>query len=143
MSDSSDTKSENLVYYIGYTPSCNKDSFCTSILGPFLTKEEAEKMLTKYLTRYIDDMGALDLFKVETYSTDNESFEIDSSELSYPYIQQYVFDPEEYDVDYEAIMGNVALFECCNSYTPSFWIIGADSEILPGEIKKDLAGLIV
>ena len=142
-----------LNYYIGYTPSCNKDAFCSTILGPFATKEEAEQKLRKYVSRYIDDMGDLELFKVESYSGGNRtytagfvnSYQIDTSALGYPYIQQYVFNPdgsEDYEVDYEAIMGNVALFACCDSYTPSFWIIGADSEILPGEIKKDLAGLI-
>ncbi len=132
-----------LNYYIGFTPSCNKDGYTTSILGVYSTKGEAEQWLTKWMSKYIEDMAALDLFKVETY--EDKDYKIDVSEIlnSYPYIQQYIFDPEVYEIDYEEIIGHELTCLHCASYTPSFWIIGAESHTLPGTVRNDLESLIV
>ena len=130
-----------ITYYIGFTPSCNKDSYTSSVLGAYTTKEEAEMWLAKWLSGAIEDMGPLDTFKVETY--DNERYVVGTDDLVYPYIQQYVFD-EHLDVeDYQTILGHEMDCLGCTSYTPSFWIIGADSKTPPGAIRQDLESLIV
>ena len=146
--------SDSLTYYICFTPSCNKDGYTTCILGTYISNGDAEQKLHNYVSRYIDDMGALELFKVEAYSGGNfeyaagfvNDYQINTSTLTYPYIQQYVFNPdgsEDYEVDYEEIIGHELNCLHCASYTPSFWIIGANSEILPGKIRSDLESLIL
>lgn len=131
-----------LNYYIGFTPSCNKDSYTTSILGAYSTKMEAEAWLHKWIRTALDDMGALDLFKAETYIVDDESVEESDDEsvtdLNFEYIQQYIFEGLN-DVDYMNLVGHDFLcLNCVNQ--PSFWIVG--TSCLPGEVIRKLKILV-
>jgi len=127
-----------LTYYIGFTPSCNKDSYTTSILGAYSTKIEAETWLQKWLGTALEDMGALDLFKAETYIVDDELAEETDDEsvpdLNFEYIQQYLFEDLN-EVDYMNLVGHDFLcLNCVNQ--PSFWIVGTSG--LPGEVRRKL-----
>lgn len=128
---------DSLTFFIGFTPSCNKDVYTTSILGGYSSKKEAEEWLTQWICTAIDDRSSLRLFRAETYET---NYVIDTSKLDYHYIQQYVFmDLDE--KDYEAIIGHE--FNCLQCrQKPSFWIIGTN-ERRPGVVRRDLESLIV
>ncbi len=125
------------VYYVGFTPSCNKDSWTCKIFGTYSTQAEAEAALANLVRDYLEDMGALDLFKAETYNETNE-YRIDTQN-EFNYAQQYVF--EDLGVnDYEQITTHTFICLGC-AYMPSFWVIG--SEMTADKVCESLAGLLI
>ena len=150
----SELSTDNISYYIGFTPSCNKDLYTTCILSSFTSKLEAEECLARWMKHYIHIMDSLELFKVESYTKivdeeeeEENNYKIDVSHLSYPYIQQYVFESEENEIDYSSITGHSFICLACTSgplfWRPSFWIIGADRSVFPGKIREDLMNLVI
>jgi hypothetical protein len=125
-------------YYVAFTPSCNKDSWTCKTFGTYSTQAEAEAALVNLLREYLEDMGVLDLFKVETYVEEKERYTIDATD-EFDYAQQYVFENLD-DDDYEQITGHTFVCLGC-AYMPSFWVIG--SEMRADEVCESLAGLLM
>ncbi len=143
------------VFYVAFTPSCNKDRDHVFLLGTYDTEAEAERNLIRLVRhRQKFSEGLLERAEVspkewDCDSDDGDSDDSDSEdskdekEASCPILRRraFVF-PDLAGMDFTTLLG--AEFVCLNClYPPAFWILEADEATPPGHIRESVMNWIV
>jgi hypothetical protein len=128
------------VFYVAFTPSCNKDRDNVFLLGMYDTEAEAERNLIRLVRhRQKFSEGLLERSEVVPASwgdEDEDEDDCDNDESPILRRRAFVF-PGLTDTDYTAILG--AEFVCLRClFPPAFWILEADEATLPGHIREQV-----
>ena len=129
------------VFYVAFTPSCNKDTDSVLLLGTYDTEADAERNLTRlvrYRQKWIEGL----LARSEVSPDDWEGLGgEDTDENPIRRRRAFVF-PDLTDAEYETLLGTEFVCLKC-AYPPAFWILEADAATYPGEIRVWMRGWLV